>query len=113
MIVKNNRTGDERPKKNDIVAYKTPGAAEAYVLAKSGGVSLFDGISSKVPFREGKDAWRVITRGAKLEPGLIIANDMFPGEEGNTHYSIEAEVDIPVSEYSEKRAALRKYMRVK
>ncbi|WP_444885178.1 hypothetical protein [Microbulbifer sp. PSTR4-B] len=113
MMVKNNRTGEERPKRNDIVTYRMPGSSEPYILAKSGGVSLFDGISSKVPFREGKDAWWIITKDARLEPGLIIAKDMFPDAEGNTHYSIEAEIDMPVSEYFEKLAALKKYMRVK
>ena len=113
MVVKNKRTGEERPKKNDIVTYKKPGTSEAYVLAKSGGVSLFDDVSSKVPFREGKDAWWIITKDAKLEPKLIIAKDMFPDEEGNTHYSIEAEEDMPVSDYLDKLAKLRKYMRLK
>jgi len=113
MMVKNKRTGEERPKKNDVVTYKKPGTSEVYILAKSGGVSLFDGISSKVPFREGKDAWWIITKDAKLEPGLIIAKDMFPDQEGNTHYSIETDVDMPMSDYLDKLAALKKYMSVK
>lgn len=113
MMVKNKRTGEERPKKNDIVTYVQPGTTVTYVLAKSGGVSLFDGISSKVPFREGKDAWWIITKNARLEAGLIISKDMFPDAEGNTHYSIEAEFDMPIDEYLEKLAALKKYMRVK
>ncbi|WP_444905446.1 hypothetical protein ACJJIR_11595 [Microbulbifer sp. SSSA008] len=44
---------------------------------------------------------------------IVIAKDMFPDTEGNTHYSIEAEIDMLVSEYFEKLAALKKYMRVK
>lgn len=113
MVVENKRTGEQRPKKNDIVTYKKPGSSEVYVLAKSGGVSLFDGVSSKVPFREGKDAWWIITKNAKLAPGLIIAKDMFPDEEGNTHYSIEAAIDMPIDEYLDKLADLKQYMRVK
>ncbi len=113
MKVRNKRSGEERPKKNDVVTYKRPGTSEIYILAKSGGVSLFDGISSKVPFREGKDAWWIITKDAELESNLIIAKDIFPDQEGNTHYSIEAEVDMPISEYLDKLAALKKYMKVK
>ena len=113
MYVENKRTGDKKPKKNDIVTYVKSGTSEIYVLAKSGGVSLFDGMSSKVPFRDGKDAWWIITKDAKLEPGLIIAKDMLADEEGNTHYSIEAEYDIPLQEYLDKLELLKKYVRVK
>ncbi|WP_444930923.1 hypothetical protein ACJJIF_03825 [Microbulbifer sp. SSSA002] len=97
-------------KRDDIVTYKISGKNEVYVLAKSGGVSLFDGISSKVQLGP-KDTWWVITRNAKLEEGLIIAKDIRKDKEGNTHYSIEAERDMPISEYLEELESLKQYMK--
>lgn len=104
------RLGAEIDKRNDIITYKMPGKNEVYVLGKSGGVSLFDGMSSKVKLGP-KDCWWVITRNARLEDGLIIAKDVVKDKEGNTHYSIETERDMPISEYFEKLASLKKYMK--
>lgn len=106
----NKRTGREVEKKNDIVTYKMPGKDDLYVLAKSGGVSLFDGMSNKVKLGN-KDRWWIITKDAKLEDGLIIAKDVFKDSEGNTHYSIESEWDMLLSEYIEKLEKLKKYMK--
>lgn len=100
----------EVDKKNDLVTYRHAGANEVYVLARSGGVSLFDGISSKVKLGN-KDAWWVITKNAKVEEGLIIAKDVFKDAEGNTHYSIEPDRDMPISEYIEKLRKLKQYMK--
>jgi len=97
-------------KKNDIVTYRVTGKDEVYVLAKSGGVSLFDGISSKVKLGP-KDSWWVITQNATLEDGLVIAKDVVKDKEGNTHYSIEAERDMPISEYLDKLECLKRYMK--
>lgn len=102
--------GAEVDKRNDIITFKMAGKDEVYVLAKSGGASLFDGVSSKVRLGP-KDCWWVITQNAKLEEGLIIAKDAIKDKEGNTHYSIEAERDMPISEYLEKLACLKKYMK--
>lgn len=106
----NKRTNRIETKKNDIVTYKMDGKNELYVLAKSGGVSLFDGLSTKVQFGK-KDCWWVITQNAKIPPGLIIAKDVFKDSEGNTHYSIEADRDMPLTEYVEKLNVLKQYMR--
>lgn len=106
----NKRTGREEDKKNDIVTYRMPGKDDLYVLAKSGGVSLFDGMSSKVKLGN-KDCWWIITKDAELEDGLIIAKDIFKDEEGNTHYSIEPERDMLLSEFVEKLEMLKKYMK--
>jgi hypothetical protein len=97
-------------KKNDIITYKLKGKNELYVLARSGGISLFDGISSKVKLGQ-KDCWWVITKNTKVEEGLIIAKDIFKDSEGNTHYSIEADRDMPISEYLEKVKKLKQYMK--
>lgn len=106
----NKRIGREEDKKNDIVTYKPKGKNDLYVLAKSGGVSLFDGMSSKITLGK-KDCWWTITRNAKLDEGLIIAKDVFKDSEGNTHYSIEPDRDMPLSEYIEKLEKLKKYMK--
>jgi len=108
----NSRTKSEQDKKNDIVTYKKGGSNDLYVLAKSGGVSLFDGISSKVKLGR-KDCWWVITKDARLSEGLIIAKDLFSDREGNTHYSIEPDRDMLLSEYVEKLEELKKYMKKK
>lgn len=81
-----------------------------YVLAKSGGVSLFDGMSSKVKLGK-NDCWWVITKNAKLAEGLVIAKDISPDSEGNTHYSIEPDRDMLLSEYIEKIEELKQYMK--
>ena len=57
--------------------------------------------------------WWVITKNAKLEEGLVIAKDMFSDSEGNTHYSIEPDRDMLLSEYIEKLEELKKYMKQK
>lgn len=106
----NSRTRTEQDKKNDIVTYQMNGSDDLYVLARSGGASLFDGISSKVKLGK-NDCWWVITRNAELEEGLVIAKDTFVDSEGNTHYSIEADRDMLLSEYIENLEALKKYMR--
>ncbi|MDF3012244.1 MAG: hypothetical protein K0Q78_448 [Cellvibrio sp.] len=106
----NKTLGRDIDKKSDIITYKPNGKNELYVLARSGGISLFDGISSKVKLGQ-KDCWWVITKNAKVEDGLIIAKDVFKDAEGNTHYSIEADRDMPVSEYLEKVGKLKQYMK--
>jgi hypothetical protein len=106
----NQRTKREESKKNDIVTYKMPGRNDLYVLPKSGGVSLFDGISSKISLGK-KDCWWVITRSARLEEGLVIAKDVFKDLEGNTHYSVEPDRDMLLSEFVEKLEELKKYMK--
>ena len=106
----NQRSKMAEDKKNDIVTYRPTGKDELYVLAHSGGVSLFDGMSSKVKLGQ-KDCWWIITRGAKLEEGLIIVKDVFKDTEGNTHYSIQPDRDMPISEYIEKLDKLKKYMK--
>ncbi len=60
-----------------------------------------------------KDCWWVITKNARLEKDLVIAKDMFKDSEGNTHYSVEPDRDMLLSEYIEKLDCLRKYMRHK
>lgn len=106
----NPRTRSEQDKKNDIVTYKLRGSDELYVLARSGGVSLFDGMSSKIKLGK-NDCWWIITKDAKLEEGLVIAKDLFPDSEGNTHYSIEPDRDMLLSEYISKLESLKQYMK--
>lgn len=105
----NSRTKTEQDKKNDIVTYKKGGSDDLYVMARSGGISLFDGMSSKVKLGK-NDCWWVITKNAKLAEGLVIAKDLFADTEGNTHYSIEPDRDMLLSEYLEKLNELKKYM---
>lgn len=108
----NHRTKLMQDKKNDIVTYRTSTSQELYVLAKSGGVSLFDGMSNKITLSK-TDCWWVITKNAQLEDGLVIAKDLFKDSEGNTHYSIEPDRDMLLSEYIEKLDCLKKYMKRK
>lgn len=110
LKVLNSRTKRLEDKKNDIVTYKTPDKDGLFVLAKSGGISLFDGISSKVSLRN-KDCWWIVTKDARLDEGLVIAKDIFKDAEGNTHYSIEPDRDMLLSEYLEKLEKLKKYMK--
>lgn len=105
-------TQTEQDKKNDVVTYRLGGNDDLYVLAKSGGVSLFDGMSSKVSLGK-NDCWWVITKDAALEEGLVIAKDMFPDAEGNTHYSVEPDRDMLLEEFIEKLNLLKKYMKKK
>lgn len=105
----NSRTKTEQDKKNDIVTYKKGGSDDLYVMARSGGVSLFDGMSSKIKLGK-NDCWWVITKNAKLAEGLVIAKDLFADADGNTHYSIEPDRDMLLSEYIEKLNELKKYM---
>ena len=106
----NKKTNSERDKKNDVVTFKIPNSSDLFVLARSGGVSLFDGISSKVSLTK-NDCWWVITKEAKLAEGLVIAKDLFADKEGNVHYSIEPDRDMLLSEYIEKLEELKKYMK--
>lgn len=53
----------------------------------------------------------VITRNYKLAEELVIAKDIFPDSEGNTHYSIEPDRDVLLSEYIEKPEELKQYMK--
>ncbi|GAB2189623.1 hypothetical protein MAH1_12310 [Sessilibacter sp. MAH1] len=106
----NKRTKREESKRNDVVTYKMPGQEDLYVLSKSGGVSLFDGISSKVSLSK-KDCWWVITQNARLAEGLVIAKDIFKDLEGNTHYAIEPDRDMLLSDFIEKLEELKKYMK--
>ncbi|GAA6166355.1 hypothetical protein [Sessilibacter corallicola] len=108
----NSRTKSLQDKKNDVITYRTNRNEDLYVLAKSGGVSLFDGMSNKIKLGK-KDYWWVITKNARLEKDLVIAKDMFKDSEGNTHYSVEPDRDMLLSEYIEKLDCLRKYMRQK
>ena len=79
-------------------------------LRDPAGVSLFDGMSNKIKLGK-KDCWWLITKNAKVEEGLIIAKDVFKDTEGNTHYSIEADRDMPLAEYVEKLRMLKKHMK--
>jgi len=88
------------------------GREDLYVLEKSGGVSLFDGISSKVKLSK-KDRWWIITKNAKLEEGLVIAKDLHKDLDGNTHYSVEPDCDMLLDEYIKKLECLKKYMKQK
>jgi hypothetical protein len=60
-----------------------------------------------------KDCWWIITKSAKLEDGLVIAKDVFKDAEGNTHYSVEPDSDMLISEYVGKLDCLKKYMKQK
>ena len=87
----NSRTKSEQDKKNDIVTYKVNGSDDLYVLPHSGGVSLFDGMRSKVRLGK-KDCWWIIKKNARPEDGLVIAKDIFIDKEGNTHCQTKVEM---------------------
>ncbi|OZG71125.1 hypothetical protein BTA51_22365 [Hahella sp. CCB-MM4] len=84
--IRNKHTGRETDKKNDIVTFKIQGK---------------------------NDCWWIITKGAEIADGLVIAKDMFKDSEGNTHYSVEPDRDMLLSEYIEKLNELKKHMRQK
>lgn len=104
-----NKRGIITQKRNEVITYKENG--EVYVLAKSGGVSLFDAMSPKLTLGK-KDVWYMVPEAAKIPKDLIIAKDKNPDQDGNYHYSIQPEIDMKMITYQEKLRELIKYMKV-
>ncbi len=75
------RTSVDKPKKNDIATYKAGESVK--VRAKSGGISVYDGISKHL--RMGKsDQWWCIPEGTKIPAGLRVAKDATAGKDEET-----------------------------
>ena len=105
----NRRLNQHLPKTVEIITYRH--ASDTWVLARSGGVSLFDGPASNL--RLGKnDRWWILTRRAKLPEGLVIAKDKQVRSDGLYHYAIQPDRDMPVREFQEKLRKLEKHMTV-
>lgn len=89
------------PKTNEIITYEENG--KIWVLARSGGVSLFDGISEKRKMRK-NDEWHIIMKAPekKLDPDLIIEKKTKANGENLFHYSIQPNKDMLLSEFIQK-----------
>lgn len=101
-------TGDLVDKANDIITYAKGG--ELYVLAKSGGVSLFDGISPKLNLNK-NDRWYIIPRHVSVPEGLILAKDVQVDRYGQYHYALQPKDDMPMKEFQKRLNSLKKDMR--
>lgn len=102
-------TGVEIPKLIEILTYNENN--KIYVMAKSGGISLFDALSPKVRL-SGKECWYLIPRDTPIPEGLIIAKDIVPDTNGHFHYSIQPGIDMEVSLFMRKLKELKRYMKV-
>lgn len=101
-------TGELIDKANDIITYAQDG--DLFVLAKSGGVSLFDGISPKLKMSK-KDRWYIIPRTTPVPEGVIIAKDIQVDRYGQYHYSLQPAYDMPLKVFQHKLDLLKEYMR--
>jgi len=115
VTVRTNRVTGEKEeflKTNEIITYVENG--KTYVLARSGGVSLFDGIH---PARKmGKnDRWHCIInandKSKKLDPALIIEKKTQPNEYGLYHYSIQPNIDMTVEDFLAKLKEFAAYIK--
>jgi len=102
-------TGDLVEKANDIITYSKDD--ELYVLAMSGGVSLFDGKSPKLKMNK-NDRWYVIPRNTPVPEGVVIAKDIQVDRYGLYHYGLQPEYDMTLVEFQKKLDALKKFMRL-
>lgn len=108
LMRKDRITGDLIEKANDVITYAKDG--ELFVLSKSGGVSLFDGISPKLKMNK-SDRWYIIPKHAIVPEGVVIAKDVQVDRYGQFHYSLQPAYDMPIRDFQEKLESLRKYMR--
>jgi len=88
-------------KTNEIITYEENN--KIYVLARSGGVSLFDGISQNRKMGK-NDTWHIIMKAPekKLDPDLIIEKKLKANHEGLYHYSIQPNKDMLLSDFIKK-----------
>ncbi|MDH5178863.1 MAG: hypothetical protein OEZ39_10335 [Gammaproteobacteria bacterium] len=105
----NKRTKSIVSKRNEIITYQEN--KQLYVLAKSGGVSLFDAMSPKLTLT-GKDCWYLVPKNTPIPDGIVIAKDVEPDDNGHFHYAFQPEHDMLMSTYKEKLAEIGKHMRV-
>ncbi|VAW66938.1 hypothetical protein MNBD_GAMMA09-1422 [hydrothermal vent metagenome] len=105
---KDRLTGDLVDKANDIITYAQNG--KILVLAKSGGVPLFDGISPKLKMNK-NDRGYLIPRNTPVPKGIIIAKDIQVDRYGQFHYALQPAYDMTLKEFQKKLGSLKKYMR--
>jgi len=101
-------TGDIIHKANDIITYSERG--ELFVLAQSGGVSLFDGISPKLRMSK-NSKWYLIPKNTPVPEGIIIAKDVQVDRFGQFHYALQPAYDMSLIAFQKKLLTLAKYMR--
>ena len=80
------------------------------MLAKSGGVSLFDGISPKLKMNK-NDRWYIIPRNTPVPEGVVIAKDVQVDRYGQYHYALQPLYDMPLKEFQKRLDSIKKYMR--
>ena len=104
----NRRTGVSVAKRNEIITYGEKD--ELYVLGKSGGVSLFDAMSSKLTLGN-RDCWYYVPKDVRIPEGIVIAKDVSPDAHGDFHYAFQPECDMKLTEFKAKLAEIGKQMR--
>ncbi len=102
-------TGVTSLKRNEIITYAEN--RELFVLAKSGGVSLFDAMSPKITLSK-NDRWYYIPKEAKIPDGIAIAKDIHPDENGHYHYAFQPAYNMKMSDFISKLAEIGKQVKV-
>ena len=101
-------TGNVIDKTNDIITYSENGSL--FVLEKSGGVSLFDGISPKLKMNK-TDRWYLIPKNTPAIEGILIAKDLQVDRYGMYHYALQPAYNMPLKTFQDKLSELKKYIR--
>ena len=101
-------TGNMVDKVNDIITYAENN--ELFVLAKSGGISLFDAMSPKLTLRK-NDCWYVIPKDTPIPDGISVAKDRQVDRNGHFHYALQPAYDMPLAQFQEKLSEFVHYMR--
>jgi len=99
-------------KTNEIITYVEKGVV--YVLALSGGVSLFDGPYTKRKMGK-NDRWHCVVNAThedkKLDPALVIEKKLKANDEGLFHYSIQPKIDMSVKDFLDKLKEFAKFIK--
>lgn len=100
LISVNKRTQKVTKKRNEIITYVDNN--KLYVVAKSGGVSLFDTRSEKLDMGN-NDCWYCLAPlKFEIPDKIIIAKDKESDEYGSFHYSFQPEEDMEMLVFKEK-----------
>ncbi len=108
MTQVNKRTKQIISKRSEIITYGENN--KLHVLEKSGGVSLFDAMSTKLKLNK-NDCWYFLPKNAKIPKEIIIAKDVEPDAHGHFHYSLQPAYNMLMSIFKEKLAEIGDQLR--
>ncbi|MBI3899808.1 MAG: hypothetical protein HY308_16145 [Gammaproteobacteria bacterium] len=106
-MLNRDKFGEQKSKQLDVITYQENGLL--YVLRRSGGVSLFDGMNPELALSKNR-CWYLMPKETPIPSGLIIAKDVRP-RNGYTHYALQPDEDMLRGELQERLALLRPYLR--